>query len=85
MVSERPTMTRVDGLEPVIAGLETGVRYVLVFVKWLLLLNIAVGWLFVWGNLARHHLSRGDPVAVGLTLVLLVVPLVVGGWWIVRD
>lgn len=41
MAPERQTTTRVDGLEPVIGKLETGLRYVLV--KWFLLLNIAVG------------------------------------------
>lgn len=53
--------------------------------KWFLVLNVGIAWLFFWGNLARLHLSMGDLLAAVLTVVLIIGPVVVAfSWWVVR-
>lgn len=54
--------------------------------KWFLVLNLGLGWLLFWGNLARLHLSMGDFPAVLLTVTLFIGPVVIAiPWWLVKK
>lgn len=73
------------GGDVVMTQLRNGTEYLVSVGKWILLLNLAMGWLTFWGNVARLHLSMGDLPAALITIGLFIGPLIaVSVWWIWR-
>lgn len=46
-------------------------------IKWFLLLNLGLVWIFFWGNLARLHLSMDDYIGAIVTIGLFIVPIII--------
>lgn len=52
------------------------------FIKWVLVLNLAIAWMYFWSKLGLLHLAMDDTVAAALTFGLVVAPFGFGlvGW-----
>jgi hypothetical protein len=74
-----------QGTSRVDLDLGGAVGFGLTALKWFVVINIAIGWILLWGNLARIHLTMGDVRSAVVTIALFIGPIVVAIlWWAVR-
>jgi len=65
--------------------LEAGLSFGGSFLRWFLVLNVAVGWIALSANLVRIHLALGDTVAAAFTVAVFIGPVVGVFLWVVSS
>lgn len=81
MSAYSPSFVNLDRVEQLADRLRTGMAFVLRTLKWVVVLNVAVGWIVFWANVSRIHFSMGDVVTGIVTILAFVGPAVVVLLW----